>query len=1509
MPDSQSPTNANQSNNANSPSLRSLLIVGKRSSLTCVEQRLQKRLENLGYDVELLEETTNEAKEKAANKAVVVISPNAKANGLGKQLRKVEVPIVATSGRLYQELGLTNQSWEPKQNISNTQTPNGSQPTKKEQSSFNVEIIKTDHPLAARLSGVIESIKLKSTYSYSAHEPPSKAICIVNVSPANQKAKTCVVFGYESGQSMYGLNAPARRVAFGLLSEEWNTPPLTALGWELFNAAISWAAAQYPKPFDRVFRREWEDVTLRRRKHGYEAQSNQTEVKPPPDLVGLAFSGGGIRSATFCLGILQALEGAGWLRLVDYLSTVSGGGFIGGWWSAWLARNDKQPKTLKEAHELCAFDPDKNDEKKSLLKFHVGAVRPPRYIAERLLDPNADSLSKDILKQLRHSTDSLPSKDKPNDDEVKAVIATLNDRYFNVSEGSDPSPVYTKRRFASTNDALSSQTRILAQAAYAEWRIKRKKEKKLPLGQNNEIDKDRKIRLLQANRLVLEEAYLCEWGRIFPSPEKLEPERAKSFRPKSGDEEINEDKQDLLAAGRDPIHHLRLFSNYLIPRRGLLSLDTWGAAAYLTRNLALTWAILLPILAALILAGQLFFFGNDDGGNYCASCAGDRGHLVQRIRQAVYPLGILIGWQIWLGVLYLVASGSAEKEKARKWFQRNGQQWIQCISWTAFVMYALVVLWKPIREFWERFGSPDLNSALVIFLLGFVGSLVWFVCHIVSESPDASDASAIQRNRITRFHSIVLMLLVFLAAVLGVAGFGPDIIEFLRNAAKENSSEESVVRAIGFVVVLVAATAAAIYTASKYTPSGSGYARRAKPARLGRLTLKVAPPLIVLVLAIGLSWGTHKLVYLVIDKSLGEVLLLATCVGVVLSFFIALVETSWNHQATFRVLGLFWAFLLVFGVCVITNKLWAWPTLPGSVSNLSWFKENELVAVILVRCVFLIGLLLLLRFSGIDPQKWSEGNTWETISWLGKKWRDGEVRKAINLGFYWLLICGAGFFLVGVSRGFEWLIFKFYSIFSFEVFAASSLLLCLVMVVAEAFCSHSRNVRARYLLMGICVMLSALLTTHMLIAENETYSHPQMIALELIGALLTGVIALGWTVDPNLLSMHLFYRMRLVRGYLGASNRQRSKELKQVTQSVPGDDVLLKDLQNCERGGPYHLINTTLNMTAGSDLGTAQRRVTPFLLSKHYCGSSRTEYRDTREYMGGQMTLGTALAVSGAAATPSVQSIGTTSAQGMLLTLLNVRLGFWAPTPSGEYWRDPQARLWPFLTLYEFLSQTNDLASHCYLSDGAHFENTGIYSLVERGCRLILAADCGADPEAEFSDLGEVVRRCRIDFGAKIKIDVRPFLLDQEQRVKKHFVVGTITYSEKHLRSLNDPRASKSKEDRTGLLVLFKPGLIGNEDIDVMQYGIEQRGDFPQQTTADQFFDESQFESYRRLGQISVKAFLKALRQGGKLSFCDAIKIEEGDLKKRDQIFESVARLVSSDKPTSTPSQIQQSPS
>src|SRR5258705_3053717 len=102
---------------------------------------------------------------------------------------------------------------------------------------------------------------------------------------------------------------------------------------------------------------------------------------------------------------------------------------------------------------------------------------------------------------------------------------------------------------------------------------------------------------------------------------------------------------------------------------------------------------------------------------------------------------------------------------------------------------------------------------------------------------------------------------------------------------------------------------------------------------------------------------------------------------------------------------------------------------------------------------------------------------------------------------------------------------------------------------------------------------------------------------------VAAVVGLGWMSDPNGLSMHAFYKARLVRAYLGASNPDRRGE--QVTDAVTGDDVPLTSVCNHDRGATYHLVNTTLEPLVNVDLATAQRSAANFVLSSYYCGSAR----------------------------------------------------------------------------------------------------------------------------------------------------------------------------------------------------------------------------------------------------------------------------------------------------------------
>src|SRR5215467_6431853 len=88
-----------------------------------------------------------------------------------------------------------------------------------------------------------------------------------------------------------------------------------------------------PVTFQTVFADELEHI-----KRSRAARNIDPKAPPKTSLVGLAFSGGGIRSATFNLGVMQALAENHLLHKFDYLSTVSGGGYIGSWLAALTKR-------------------------------------------------------------------------------------------------------------------------------------------------------------------------------------------------------------------------------------------------------------------------------------------------------------------------------------------------------------------------------------------------------------------------------------------------------------------------------------------------------------------------------------------------------------------------------------------------------------------------------------------------------------------------------------------------------------------------------------------------------------------------------------------------------------------------------------------------------------------------------------------------------------------------------------------------------------------------------------------------------------------------------------------------------------------------------------------------------------------------------------------------------------------------------------------------------------------
>jgi len=378
--------------------------------------------------------------------------------------------------------------------------------------------------------------------------------------------------------------------------------------------------------------------------------------------------------------------------------------------------------------------------------------------------------------------------------------------------------------------------------------------------------------------------------------------------------------------------------------------------------------------------------------------------------------------------------------------------------------------------------------------------------------------------------------------------------------------------------------------------------------------------------------------------------------------------------------------------------------------------------------------------------------------------------------------------------------------------------------------------------------------------------------LRKIGTWLFGCVALlvlaSWRVDVNAFSLHGMYLNRLVRAYLGASRQtgeqgsrvnptqkdpkatENTRLPDPVTLFDPNDDLSLAELNfnRVNYDGPFLIVNAALNLVHTKELAWQDRKAESFMLTPAYCGSEETGYRPTDagadKYAGG-VNLGTAVAISGAAASPNMGYHSSPSVT-FLLTVFNARLGAWLGNPfHDKHWMDPGPNNGFWHLFKELFGWTDETGPYVFLSDGGHFENLGVYELVKRRCQYVVVCDAGQDPEHAFEDLGNLIRKVRIDFGIRIDIAFDFLSLQKEPRHSRwHCAIGKIRYDD------------VDREAIPGTLIYVKSSLTGDEPADVLQYAAS-HPTFPHETTANQFYTESQFESYRALGQHIAEAIFE----------------------------------------------------
>jgi len=343
----------------------------------------------------------------------------------------------------------------------------------------------------------------------------------------------------------------------------------------------------------------------------------------------------------------------------------------------------------------------------------------------------------------------------------------------------------------------------------------------------------------------------------------------------------------------------------------------------------------------------------------------------------------------------------------------------------------------------------------------------------------------------------------------------------------------------------------------------------------------------------------------------------------------------------------------------------------------------------------------------------------------------------------------------------------------------------------------------------------------------------------------------GWFVNLNYIAIHRYYRDRLMETFMP----DIGDALENKTDAALGaDGATLQGISDPKAPrGPYHIVNTNLVLVNSADKTYKDRGGDNFILSPLYCGSNATGWCQTKDFMKGYMTLATAVAISGAAANPNTGVGGKGLTRNLLvslvMSLLNLRLGYWAchPDPKKRPFHGPNH----FPGSYAFGNASglgvlgfNEHRPFLQLSDGGHFENMGVYELVRRRMGLIIVCDGGADAEFSFSDFQTTLRRIEDDFGVQVQAldgatpdDIVPVprkgavYPKEASFAKQGHMLARITYA----------------DGSQGILIYLKTTLADDLSFKVKGYAA-QNSNFPDQSTADQFFDEVQFEAYRELG-------------------------------------------------------------
>jgi len=380
------------------------------------------------------------------------------------------------------------------------------------------------------------------------------------------------------------------------------------------------------------------------------------------------------------------------------------------------------------------------------------------------------------------------------------------------------------------------------------------------------------------------------------------------------------------------------------------------------------------------------------------------------------------------------------------------------------------------------------------------------------------------------------------------------------------------------------------------------------------------------------------------------------------------------------------------------------------------------------------------------------------------------------------------------------------------------------------------------MLLGLFV-LSDRISQLILLQTVESKSF-EFLYYQLFTALI--ILVLAKFLPINKISIHRYYRDRLMETF----NPDVSDILssKKTILASKANTVTLNDCLSPEKNTmPYHIINSNLILVGSKISKFKGRGGDNFILSPLFCGSNATGWRRSEQFANNSITLPTAVAISGAAANSDsgVAGSGLTIKPliSAIMTIFNLRLGYWVVNPDPEVQANQETMpnfLSPGFWGVTGRSKINESSKFIQLSDGGHFENLAMYELIRRHCKLIICSDAEQDNEFSFGSLANIIEKARVDFGVNIKVSAAELdsLKYSENEIgnidfaNKGYIVADIIYPG------NDP---------AGKLIYIKTTLTSDIPAELLSYK-QSHPTFPDETTADQFFNEKQLEAYRMLG-------------------------------------------------------------